>query len=642
MAGVVVAVQAQRLLTTNPPSVLPGLLLYVVAALLIAAGQRRGASGRRIVAGRAGRWRRQPIARWPLALAGLGALLVAAAIAARGAAGPARLLGLWTLGMLAWLAGFTLLDRRREALGRTVVRWDRLDAAVVVALAAAGLLLRAYDLDRVPYMLMGDEAEMGMWSLAAREGRLTDPFATGWLSHPNLFFFLQSTSLSWFGRASPFGIRFWPIVLGALTVPLTYALGRLLYTRHVALWGAVLLAAYHYHIHFSRMALNNIADSLFGVLLFALLAAAVQTRRWSLFAAAGLSLGLAQYFYMGTRLFPLVVAALGILAILGAPRRAWAVWREPALIFGASFLLAFGPLLSYYLVEPSAFGARLARDGILQSGWLTVQLAEGRSLLEIMADQLQRSALAFHAYADPSPFYATGKPLLTGLGALLMGLGFLLGLRHWRRPGYQLLYVWYLGAIAAGGALMVGPPLSPRFVGLGPVVCLFIAIGIEECLATVRARPRWVAQAVGTALVVMVVAGDLRFYFGSYREAQTIGSANNQVMSDLADYLRVQPAGTTIWMLAAPRFWLEREAITAFLVPTITDRHDVTDPLSDAAQVPEVDRGRLAVFIALSHRQEELRHIEDRYPGGRLEVVPAPRSEEQIVAYHVPPDGPQP
>jgi len=92
-------------------------------------------------------------------------------------------------------------------------------------------------------------------------GELRNMFVTGWLGHPTLYYFAESVFLWVFG-IGPLGARLLPAFIGVLTIPVFYLLARELFDRKLALIAAAILSAYAFHIHFSRIGLNNVLDLL--------------------------------------------------------------------------------------------------------------------------------------------------------------------------------------------------------------------------------------------------------------------------------------------------------------------------------------------------------------------------------------------
>ncbi|MFL5802678.1 MAG: ArnT family glycosyltransferase, partial [Roseiflexaceae bacterium] len=188
------------------------------------------------------------------------------------------------------------------AFTQPYARWE---IAALIGLTLLALLARAVMIDGIPQNFGGDEGEMGMMARDVLRGQLISPFSTGWLSHPTLWFFMQALALRVFGN-NIFGLRMLSVLIGTATIPALYLFARPLYGRSIALVAAALLAFYHFHIHFSRLALNNIVDPLLALLAFAAFFHGQRTRSLFSFTLAGVLLGLAQHFYMGGRLTPLV------------------------------------------------------------------------------------------------------------------------------------------------------------------------------------------------------------------------------------------------------------------------------------------------------------------------------------------------
>jgi len=135
---------------------------------------------------------------------------------------------------------------------------------LVLLLVVGAFALRAWRIDTIPWTLGGDEGSQGLWARDVIEGRLPNMFATGWLSVPNLSFFWQA---GWFKLLGDnlIGLRLPWAVVGTFTVLGTYLLVRRQFDRRQALLTAFLLATYHFHIHYSRLGSNQVADPLFVV-----------------------------------------------------------------------------------------------------------------------------------------------------------------------------------------------------------------------------------------------------------------------------------------------------------------------------------------------------------------------------------------
>ena len=157
--------------------------------------------------------------------------------------------------------------------GRTAKRRLRLTrhrAAEVIALLgvlALALLLRVVDLRGLPYVLMGDESKFALQARAFNQGLLFRPFQTAIDGHWGLWFMVLGVFTRLFGETTE-AIRLQAAIFGTLSILATYALTRLLWGRRPALIAAALLATYHFHIHFSRIAMNNIYDAVFSMLIF--------------------------------------------------------------------------------------------------------------------------------------------------------------------------------------------------------------------------------------------------------------------------------------------------------------------------------------------------------------------------------------
>ena len=541
-----------------------------------------------------------------------------------------------------WLAAIALfllccwqLDREAADLRPLRLEWRRRDGWILISVLTVALMLRTFDLNHIPLAMHNDEAAMAMEGVHATEGGLQDPFAFGWYSHPALWFFLVSFSQRLFGETLA-GVRLLSAGIGTLAIATTYLMARLLFARRVAWMAVVLLATYHFHLHFSRIALNNVVDATLGPGLISCLVIALRTRRAFFWGLTGVLLGLALYFYMGTRLFIALVVLLGVIWLFSGRAR----WRQmdtdalwsPVLLIVAGFLFVGAPLLQSVYKAPRDFLLRTAVVTISPT-WITqVTQERGWNLVQFFWDQLQNTVLIFYTHPDVSDFYDRQQPLLGPLAAGLMTIGILLTctrLKEWR---YQVLVLWVGLAFGLGGILMLNPGLVQRYVTLAPVVCLLIAIAIDEGI--VQVSRRWPQQQGRIQLVSLLLVGYLALtsvdqYFGDYIPRETFGAQSSQAATVLGRYLQTQPTGTQVWFLGNRQISYQGFPILPYHARHVNGQ-DLPEPLPSDRPLP-VTNGVVNLYVAVPERAAELRLAQAAFPGGASDVLNWPKHGQPLL-----------
>ena len=535
----------------------------------------------------------------------------------------------------------------RSAL-RAMSVWEVL---AVLALFGLALALRTWRLDSIPWTLSGDEGNFGRWAREALDGRMTNMFSTGHLSMPSLYAFFQAAWLKLAGD-NVFGLRLPWAITGALSVLGTYLLVRRLFDRNLAILVTLLVAGYSYHIHYSRLGLNNIADPFFVVWALYFMVLGWQSgRRWA-WLVSGLLTGLAFFFYTGGRQVPVILAGVLVWAALTErdflPRS-----RSGLIAMVIGFVVSVGPMALYAVQRPNDFNARINQVGIIQSGWLAREVqATGKSRLTILAEQFRQVFFAFTTFLDRTDFYRPARPLLDFPAAVLFLLGVVLsstrlidrralavGTVHppaasnsedgedtgggaaaprpsWR---YAVFVVWFFVAIIAGGVLTDNAPSSQRIVSSSIPAMFFVAVALREIVrafASLTGLPRLGRNALALAIAAVIVVGSVRFYFGPYQQSMIYGSFNGEVSTAIGYYLlRLGPEWKQ-YFFGAPRMWVDFGSAT-FIAKN--PYQDVIDPLT--APPAFVDPAYNAAFIFLPERKADFALVEQAYPGGQLEEV---------------------
>jgi 4-amino-4-deoxy-L-arabinose transferase-like glycosyltransferase len=559
----------------------------------------------------------------------------------------------YTLSVLLWLASLLLLfatfvpfpalvrAARRAATDTVYAIRNREDAirhhthlisdlALVSGLILLGLMLRLWDLGHIPANLGGDEATQGLWALDVLRGRLRNPFATGWFTVPTMSFFAQAASLRLFGD-SVAGLRTLSALTGTATLVFTYLLARRNLGRRVALFALAALTFNHYHIHFSRLGSNQIADPFFMVLSLWLLTEALRRSTLPWFLAAGLTIGLSWYGYFGSRVIVLVVAAyLGLQSIL---QRGFLRRHGRALILMALMaFMAASPLLLYYVNSPGNLSARFNQVNFFR--WLENELSrpDHASTFELVVRQVWRSISAFNHTLDPTFWYRAQIPLLDFVSGILFLLGVVAALSQWRKPAVRLILLWFGLALTLGWILTENPPSSMRMVVIAPAVALLVGLGLDRLLRLARwavggHQAQW--EQFGYAVLALVAVLNVHYYFIVYTPTRVYGNPTAETGTVMARYLNQRWAelrsstsqltgnGETqpfVYFYGPPFMYFDfgtiqfiARGVPGVSVPPLDQDPDFRTPISGPT-----------LFVLLRERLDELGPILTRHPNGRL------------------------
>lgn len=553
-------------------------------------------------------------------------------------------LGLWLLGVLAFSASTLepgeVGDRWRAF--RAALEGEGAWWAVVGAVTLVALIARIAWLNEAPPVFSFDEGSFAQEAAKLWEGTYTaTPFGPAWLSHPRLFFFMLAPGIGLLGRTA-LAARLPVAVLAALTVPAVYRLGRELFGRRVGLAAALFLAGWNVHIHFSRLALNNALDPLFGTLAFALAWQALRTRRLSDWGLAGLALGFSQYFYAGARLLPILLAAWLLIAF--RMRRVDFAGRWQRDIFPGLAMLTLAALVvtwpaDWHLLASNAPPTtRLSATGLFQSGRFDV-LRESMSPGEVLFMQFKWSWLALIHTHDNSGFYGGVAPVMGRYAGvpLLIGIAWLAG-RLPRRAEAWLPLLWIAATVLAGGMLLVGPPHYPRYVLLMPAAALIVALGLEAAAGAVAAavkQPplRWAAVGMAAALML----AETLFYFTVYIPSPRsyAHTANNQMGYTVARLLEIEAQQTpdlTVYYLTAPRLWFDHSTLVDYFAPGIND----TDLMPGDRLPNGAPLGPNTLFILTPERADDLGWLRGYVPDGIVRTYESPEGEVLFLTFRAP------
>jgi 4-amino-4-deoxy-L-arabinose transferase-like glycosyltransferase len=485
--------------------------------------------------------------RLPLALLGLGAMLLGLLLWQVRAVDNRLLSASWLAVLTIFALSGYLLDRR--AAVRLAPTFDRRDLALLAAICGFGLAVGTYQLDRFPDILIPDEQEFWLAAKTIADGAITPPiFGFGIFSYPILGSLYQAWVLQLFGP-SLWSWRFSSVLAAVAAAPPTYLLARELFTRRVAVLSTALMLVTPFFLAFERLGYNNAQAILPVVLALYLLYAGWQRGSLLYLVLSGIAAGLGFYTYTAARLG--FVAALAFLAAVAlarwraqpelAARRsaavAFALWAAFVLGWAATALphIVYGSLTSpldlrsktiQTVFANSVYAERYYTDDQLYRDHPRIQIDDGtffyrpdlyaellfrgtvRSLLVFQHDAFLTDHFIVAPLAGPAtvPFYSLGMVQL------------LIGIRQRR---FLLLAIWFFGGVTLLSIVNAFPPRHAHMVPLLPVMSIVSALGISALVGQLAGGlPRFRRAAVG--LLALLIFGwlalsGLRSYFEDAR-----------------------------------------------------------------------------------------------------------------------------
>ncbi len=543
------------------------------------------------------------------------------------AAGPGLSARLPALAWGAWLAAAAAVVGGSLRPGRErPYRFTRNDILLTAGLLALAFLLRGTGTAQIPTTFSGDEGSVGLMAVQFARGEVDNPFVVGWFSFPSLYFWVQGVSVRLFGQTIE-AMRIPGALAGAFTVVALYWLARVMFDRTTGLLAAGFLLASHYHIHFSRIGLNNVFDGLFAVVVFVGLWHGWRRGRRASFILAGVALGLGLYFYVTIRVLPLLLLLWAGLAFLARPAR----FRErlPGMALAAWVaLVLFLPLGLYFAAFPREFAAPLNRVTIFE-GWLANEVVlTGQSAWTIIRGQMARAALGF-THMPLRLLYDAGTPLLLPGAAALFLLGLFMAL--WQANLRAALLALPLLSVVVLSGFSQDPPASQRYIVAMPLVAMLVALPLAQIGQWLRRLwPEYRRLiAVGAALVMLaLMATDVRYYFGEVYRDYILGGLNTEAATRIAFYLEREPNPTQdVYFLGFPRMGYYSLSTIPYLNPAMNGI-DVTDTLTGP---PDWPLARDTLFIFLPEREGELAHVRAAYPEGEVDRVYRLRAPDALL-----------
>ena len=546
-------------------------------------------------------------------------------------------------------------DRGAGAIDlRAQMRAVAMPLAIVVTALGLGIAFRFFRLTSAPPGIWFDEAQNGIIADRIlndshfRPVFITDYYGT---NRPALPVYVFAVGIELLGRTI-LGLRSVSAVAGILTLVALFFLALELFNLRVAALAAFLLAVMHWHIDFSRLAMEPIWGPFFAVSAMFFFVRGVRGGRWLNFAASGLLLGLGLHFYWAFLLVPVLFALYAAHSFLvRQSARLAPLARGGVLVAGVAFA-AYSPVAVYAVQHPAEYRQRASE----------LNITKGKDFGETVRAVLRNTrkhALMFNSKGDQNGRHNLPEaPELDSLTGILFVLGIGICLARARQPSYLLLLAWLVVLLQpAVWSREIEAPQALRSILVTPAVAMLAALPLaalwemapalrHESAATapdkrrrrglLRGNTADCAMTAGIAVVILFVLAQTAYrnfdtYFNDQQEnAQAWYDASAELTFAANEMKRL---GSDHRFLLATSFagWPTLEFVDADAARAAEYEEDMTRALP-------LNESRPTAFFLDGKRPNDARWLQLLYPDASIHeaLPPGPNQTPAVIEVLVP------
>jgi Dolichyl-phosphate-mannose-protein mannosyltransferase len=471
---------------------------------------------------------------------------------------------LWLLALAFLFYGFWLKHPKVEQENRPETRRKKILWGVLVfTVFAITIFFRLYRINGVPAEPFSDHAEkiLDVYDITQGQYKVFFPRNTGREAF-QMYWTLLIAKV--FGTGLSFlSLKLGTALLGILTIPYVYLLGREFGGRRVGLFALILFGIGYWPNLISRIGLRFPLYPLFTAPMLYYLIRGLRTRNRNDFLLSGFFLGLGLHGYSPFRIVPLlVVAAFVIYAmhVRSKENRQEALWWF--MLVAVTSLFVFLPLLRYMLANPYIFEYRA------MTRLTSAETSLPGPVWQIFLSNLYRALLMFNWDNGSIWVHSVpGRPALDVVTAALFVIGVLLvTIRYVRQRDWRDLLL-----LVSIPILLLPSVLSLAFPGENPslnrtggaAVAVFVvsALALDGFVSSLSgagsARRLVIAYGLLALLFTASAYQNYDLVFNKFDVSFKSGAWNTSEMGKLISEFRDKYGETdTVWVVPFP-YWVD-------------------------------------------------------------------------------------
>jgi hypothetical protein len=491
---------------------------------------------------------------------------------------------------------------------------------LVIACVALVLFFRTYRINQVPPEMVSDHAEklLDIWDVLHGQTSIFFPRNTG---REAIQMYLTAGIIQLFHTGYTFlSLKIGTILVGLLTLPYIYLLGKELANRRVGLFTLLFAGIGYWPNVISRVGLRFPLYPMFIAPTLFYLIRGLRTSNRNDFILAGLALGIGLHGYTPIRILPiLVLIAVGLFLLHPQAKGKRLQVISGLLVLVLISLIVFLPLLRFALEFPTLFDFRaFSRLGIAES------VLPGPASLIFLKNLWNASIMYFWSDGNIWVHSVTGSPALDIISAVLFFSGVVLLLVHYiRKRTWQDLVI-----LISVPVLMLPSILSLAFPDENPAlnraggaivpVFLIIAMALDGLMSGVELRmpsKTGSAYAWGIALILIFFSafGNYDLVFNQYQRAYELSSWNTSEMGSVIRDFGDMYGGTNNAYVVPYPYWADTRLVGM----------NAGDPTRDYAIPPDLIASTLnlpqpKMFLVNPEDQADLNLLHQLFPQGTV------------------------
>lgn len=550
----------------------------------------------------------------------------------------------WVLAIVFLIGAFWKRKNKRFTLlgGWTSRIQFNMWTLLLIAATALIFFFRFYQTASVPPEPFSDHAEkiLDVYDVSQGQTHIFFPRNTGREAF-QMYWTLLVAKL--FGTGLSFlSLKLGTAILGFLTLPFVYLLGKEIGGQRVGLLAFILTGIGYWPNVISRVGLRFPLYPLFAAATLLFLVRGLRTRNRNDFILSGLFLGIGLHGYSPMRIVPFVIIAAFVLYWLHSQskgaRRDLPAWLA---ILAVTSLFVFLPLLRYWMEHPAEFGFRAF------SRMSDVEQALPGPAIQIFASNVWNALRMFNL--DDGEIWVNSvphRPALDVVSAALFALGVILVLIRYLRHRHWL----DLFLLVSIPLLQLPSSLSLAFPGENPAlnragaayIPAFVigAMALDGLLTSLQGGKMRSVLTWGVAGVLLVVSAsqnyDLVFnqYYNSFRQGSWNTSDMGRVIKEFErDYGRTD----TIWIVPYPH-WVDTRLPAVWAGIPNRDMAMWRDNLPATVELagPKLFMVRANLEAPEFNDTETLDVLKALYPNGQLRLFDSDVAGHDFWIYLVP------